>query len=102
MSLAHYEKNKTKYIERAKLKREELRDFVESLKTGKPCKDCGQVFNPWQMEFDHLDGKTKIAAVSTLTVFGSKDRIIKEIQKCELVCSNCHADRTYWRRKMRV
>lgn len=32
------------------------RDFVYRLKN-KPCADCFGWFNPWQMQFDHLENK---------------------------------------------
>jgi len=50
------------------------------------------------MEFDHVRG-TKIADISKMTQFldWSLADVIEEIQKCELVCSNCHKIRTYTR-----
>ena len=50
------------------------------------------------MQFDHIyDNKIdNIANLVSRAV--SIENIIKEIEKCELVCANCHADRTYRRR----
>lgn len=39
----------------------------------------------------------KIANVSELLYTKSWDTVLKEIAKCELVCSNCHKERTYQR-----
>lgn len=52
------------------------------------------------MHFDHLDGFTKEGNIATM-VHNVKplEVILKEISKCEVVCSNCHAERTYRRRK---
>lgn len=51
-----------------------------------PCLDCGISFHPNAMDFDHVRGQ-KVSPVSASARF--KDRL-KEIIKCELVCSNCH------------
>jgi len=62
----------------------------------RPCTDCGGWFNPWQMDFDHLDRKTKLGHVSQMK--GVK-AIILESKKCEVVCSNCHREREHKRFK---
>lgn len=59
----------------------------------RPCTDCQGWFNSWQMQFDHGTN------VKLFNIGGSYTRpikaIIEEINKCEVVCANCHADRTY-------
>jgi formate-dependent nitrite reductase cytochrome c552 subunit len=72
------------------------RKVVYKLKAN-PCKDCEGSFKPWQMQFDHRDPSQKKARVSSLMTSGSVDAILEEIEKCDLVCANCHADRTYQR-----
>ncbi len=64
-----------------------------------PCVDCGGSFPPWCMQFDHIDGAgVKRANVSLLVAQGySEAAMVEEIAKCELVCANCHANRTYQR-----
>lgn len=71
--------------------------WLRSLKDGQPCTDCGSVFHPAAMEWDHLPGQTKAMDVSNMVRRFSKESILKEIAKCELVCANCHAVRTYKR-----
>lgn len=90
------------YNERAAMyqerQRQRRREWMDELKSG-PCADCGHTFPPVCMDFDHLgDDKTQI--VSRL-VYGnaSKARVLAEIAKCELVCSNCHRIRTFIARK---
>jgi len=49
------------------------------------------------LEFDHVNGK-KINNVSTMVSCGwSLDSIKNEINKCEIVCANCHRIRTFSR-----
>lgn len=62
----------------------------------KPCVACQGWFEPCQMQFDHVRGK-KIKTVSQLRRC-SKKRMLEEIRKCDLVCANCHALRTFKRR----
>jgi hypothetical protein len=50
------------------------------------------------MQFDHL-GDDKDRDVATLALVPvSLARLQAEIAKCEIVCANCHAERTYRRR----
>ena len=58
-----------------------------------PCTDCKQWFNPWQMEFDHLPSFKKKFQINCR--LGLSKRVINEIRKCQLVCANCHNNRTY-------
>jgi hypothetical protein len=46
------------------------------------------------MQWDHPPGTKKVAPVSAL-YRGKRARVLAEIAKCELVCANCHAIRTY-------
>jgi DNA-directed RNA polymerase subunit M/transcription elongation factor TFIIS len=62
-----------------------------------PCAGCGEVYPYWIMQFDHLDGDNKKADVSYLVRSGSEEALMRELEKCEPVCANCHADRTYRR-----
>ena len=66
---------------------------IDALKNG-PCVDCGGRFPAVAMDFDHLDSSDKRWSIS-----GAKNRkwsdILAEIDKCELVCANCHRVRTH-------
>lgn len=88
-------------VARAKRNREKLRiTFRRILKEIKasPCVDCGRSYNPWVMQFDHLHGKLFNIAHAAETG-ASELKLRAEIAKCELVCANCHADRTHRRRQ---
>jgi hypothetical protein len=73
----------------------ETQRLVTELKR-KPCMDCGGIFPPECMDFDHRDPSDKVQGVSRL-VFRrySRDRILAEIAKCDLICANCHRIRTH-------
>src|SRR5882672_2772443 len=62
----------------------------------KPCADCGLKYLPCVMHFDHVRGKKEFN-VSVGNVTYRPQRILAEIAKCDLVCANCHAIRTFQR-----
>ena len=74
------------------------RKFVDGLKKGVPCMDCGRVWHPVAMDFDHREPAKKFRSVSFLVTGGrSLDSIRTEIAKCDLVCACCHRIRTHGR-----
>ena len=78
-------------------RRNELAEFVNEFKR-QPCADCGGEFPPYLMDFDHVSGDKldDICGMRMRTV--SRDAIRAEIEKCEVVCANCHRARTHTRR----
>ncbi len=66
---------------------------VARLKEESPCSDCGGYFPSVCMDYDHV-GTDKVANVARLISDGPMEKILAEIAKCELVCSNCHRIRT--------
>lgn len=77
--------------------RSRYRERVQSIKEASPCTDCGKLYPYYVMQFDHI-GDDKHAEISSLVHnrFGW-ETIENEIAKCELVCANCHAERTHSR-----
>jgi hypothetical protein len=97
---AYYQKNKKKILERTliwtKKRMASNRDLVNAAKAN-PCKDCGGIFPFCVMDFDHRPGTKKIGSISSLVgnwIISAKKLII-EMEKCDLVCANCHRIRTY-------
>lgn len=58
------------------------------------CADCGNT-DIRVLEFDHL--RDKIRDISQLMSGWSWEAILKEIEKCDIVCANCHRIRTHER-----
>ena len=82
-----------------RIRRIAIRAWHRSLKEGRPCADCGGTFHPAAMTFDHRPGTEKREPVSSLARGFSRRTILAEIAKCDLVCANCHAVRTYNRKR---
>jgi hypothetical protein len=97
-SAAHYQRNKARRQAENNRRQDEFRAWYVGLKAGRPCADCGVEFHPVAMHWDHLPGFKKEAALGFLVRLGSRQRVLDEIAKCELVCANCHAVRSFKRR----
>ena len=90
----HYENNKAKYIEKAKKYREKsVEEFTEFKKTLK-CSKCGEN-RWWVLDFHHINPNEKDRELSNLIRAASKEKIKKELDKCIVLCSNCHRDLHY-------
>lgn len=90
--------------ERRKLQRAGREDRLvarmRALKAG-PCVDCGERLHPAAMTFDHRPGTQKIRDLATLAGRGLTGLFERELPKCDVVCANCHAVRTFRRREER-
>lgn len=60
----------------------------------KPCMDCGNSFPAVCMDFDHRPGEVKLFNISGEGHGHPWKDVLNEIQKCDLVCANCHRIRT--------
>lgn len=98
-SKRHYYANKPSYLERNKKYRRTINIFVRDLKEKSPCTDCGINYPYYVIDSDHLDDKK--GTISALSATGRIAALKKEkeieIEKCEIVCANCHRIRTHER-----
>lgn len=69
-----------------------------NLLKSQPCMDCGKSYHPCVMDFDHVRGKKKFCVSIGISRYNIAI-VLKEIAKCDLVCSNCHRMRTHNRRQ---
>lgn len=99
--LRHYYSNRDQYYARNRTKKQRLRAMLVEAKS-RPCMDCGGVFPPIAMDFDHRDPSTKLWTPSHLPASGSFRVLREELAKCDLVCSNCHRLREEARRLARA
>lgn len=94
----YYKENKDKIIKKNYSRREFLAQEVDKLKKGIPCKDCGQIYETFCMDFDHLRDKKRCISKMVHDTW-SLSSIKEEIKKTELVCVLCHRDRTHQRKE---
>jgi hypothetical protein len=91
----HYLKNRQAHIDKAYRRRAHLTQLINEMKS-KPCADCGVSYPPYVMDFDHREGKS--FSISQAWRMRSRGEVLSEIEKCDVVCANCHRERTYGRR----
>ena len=73
-----------------KLSRTSKQQRVRTLLSLYPCVVCGED-HPVALQFHHLDPKIKDSTVSAmLRVKTDWTAIVAEIEKCAILCSNCH------------
>jgi hypothetical protein len=98
---ASYRLYATRHPEKIREKKERhrnaVRDYMYSFKNV-PCADCGIKYPPYVMQFDHVRG-VKLFNIGSTGRGKSREALEEEIAKCEVVCANCHMERTHGSRK---
>lgn len=79
-----------------------LDDLTQLIREHKdvPCTDCRVRYPHYTMEFDHVVG-TKLFGLARWKEGPNphtRQEVLAEMAKCEVVCSNCHRHRTWLRR----
>lgn len=77
-----------------------IRELVSEYKIEKGCKDCGYNSFPEALDFDHVIGTKCFNIGEAIAGTYSLEKLLEEINKCEIVCSNCHRVRTKRRRNI--
>lgn len=93
LSKEHRRKHRDKYLKQ-QLERQAANKRLVNTYKDKPCMDCGVKYPPYVMDFDHVRGN-KLGSVSEMCNNRPVATILAEIEKCDLVCSNCHRVRTH-------
>jgi len=103
-SKAWYAKNQKRQLRNLrswKLRRREvLRADVLAFKK-RPCADCRRKYPPYVMHCDHVRGQKRFNIsdkTSSTANLVSVAALHEELAKCDVVCSNCHAERTHRRK----
>jgi hypothetical protein len=96
----HYRNNKRQYLERNLRSYAKRRALVINAKS-QPCADCGVQYPYYVMDLDHREGVQKNFSLHSVQG-ATKEAVLREIEKCDVVCSNCHRVRTYNRRIKRT
>jgi len=85
--LAWYYRNKPTVRKNNKLSYERNKAFVDSLKI--KCSKCDES-DPICLDFHHLDPSEKEGQISRMANSSSREKLLAEIDKCIILCSNCH------------
>ncbi len=99
----YYRQHSASERQRIKLRREQIAKWFSQLKLQlkKHCRICKEN-HPACLDFHHRDPKSKTRKISDMVLFGwGKERILKELRKCDVLCSNCHR-KLHWKLRGRI
>jgi hypothetical protein len=94
----YYRKNSDYYKQKAKKRREGLQEWYDGIKEHLKCTKCDESHSA-TLEFHHPDDNKDFDIASSMRHGYSKERILKEMEKCVVLCSNCHKKLHYDLRK---
>lgn len=87
----YYERHKKQEIERTTKRKNELKKWLSDYKNTLNCSTCGEN-DKRCLEFHHKRKDKKSFQISEAIVRKgySKEKIMKEAEKCIILCANCH------------
>lgn len=92
----YYRENKEKHLKRVAecndRAREKRRQYMWDYFLENPCVDCGES-DPLVLQHDHLGDKVDAVSRMVSGHYAWSD-VLKEIEKCEVRCANCHTRKT--------
>jgi len=92
MSEKRQYKDRAKYLIEAVAKRRKTLRLKSIEYLGGKCSVCGYSKYEGALEFHHLDSRSKDFGLSQKGMTRSWKRIQVELNKCILVCANCHRE----------
>jgi len=92
---AWYARTRERHAARTRARRKQRRRAIIAwyvdLKSRLVCNRCGEN-HPACIQFHHPDPAAKETSVADGVRMGwGRDRILREIERCEVLCANCHA-----------
>ena len=86
----NHRRNKRGQDKRNKKRRKEKnKQYVFEYKCEHPCIKCGES-DPYKLTFHHRNPDEKVSEIADLRCGESGIKLIKEIEKCDIVCLECH------------
>jgi len=64
--------------------------WLGAIKLDRGCEICGYNEHPYALQFDHLEPSEKNFNIATWRSC-SRETLQKEIDKCRVLCANCHS-----------
>ncbi|MBU6231640.1 hypothetical protein KGP36_03135 [Patescibacteria group bacterium] len=91
-----YQANKEKAVAKVLERKSELKEWLTEYRKNTCCETCGEN-DIACLDFHHTDPSLKEISIATTIKNGwSKERILDEISKCVVLCSNCHRKFHYY------
>jgi len=90
----NYPKKKDHFNNRKKETAKKLQNKIIEYLSDKKCITCSEN-DIVTFEFDHINPKEKVLEISKMIASGySWESVLKEIEKCNILCANCHRKKT--------
>ena len=97
----YYEQDPNRQIKRNKARVRSVRDWLDELKKTAYCANCGEN-HPACLDYHHADPSQKEYLISYIAYTGrGLKRVKQEIDKCIVLCSNCHR-KLHWEQSKTV
>lgn len=91
----HYNNNKEYYAVKRRKYQKSHRDWFIGIKQKLKCENCNDD-RWWVLDFHHIDSMDKDDDIARMMASGKAKKIIlAEIEKCKILCANCHRDLHY-------
>lgn len=85
----HFEKNKRKILDQTQQWRKKSSEWFAEYKKTLKCEICGEN-HPSVIQFHHKDPSIKKESISLMYWKVNKEKVMEEIEKCSVLCANCH------------
>lgn len=91
----YYERHPERQISATAHRRKELKKWFREYKSTLSCIKCGES-HPSCLDFHHRDPSLKDLNMQQVILYGwSRKRILEEIERCDVLCANCHRKHHY-------
>ena len=100
-SATYYLKNKDKVRAAVKIRRAVEKDRWNTFKRTLKCTNCN-FSHPAALDFHHTDPSKKENIVSNLISEGRFSAAMEEVQKCIVLCANCHRVHHYEENSVKI
>lgn len=77
------------------------KDIILNIKKKLSCEKCGES-KFYMLDFHHKDPSKKEGNIGTMTCSWSEEKIIEEIEKCNVLCANHHRELHYLEREKNI
>jgi hypothetical protein len=91
----HYTDNPEYYKNKSRKYKSDLRELINRLKILRGCNSCGFNEHPAVLDFHHRDGTNKSFNIGSSLHLVSRELLMEEIAKCDVLCANCHRIKSY-------
>ena len=84
-----YHTNPKEKLEDCARRRQILMDITDSIKSVRGCYFCKEKDSVC-LDFHHINPSIKDSTIARLVTCKSREKMMTEIEKCIVICSNCH------------